>query len=296
MRIVQILAPAAVGLLATLIAASPLNDSNHVTKDKQALERRVSVLGKYWQGSGGQVSWSGIAPGDGVKTGKDPDGIYYFLSALEHFVNSRNDDERVGVFRTGGENTEEVENDMNEFNGDVLDGAGAMFDDVFGVDWTTEQRQSLGSNPTECPDDGDDDALEWRMIYRASKALAAGVNGRKAYIHMARTNGRTIFSPASKEPQDYDPEHGDAATVGETWRYGELPMLMRNLNVDQIISFWKQEDGSFSQHVEWDFEKDKDNKPRNYLQDIAMDAIPIHLPSVADRPPMKRSTEHDTRS
>lgn len=56
-----------------------------------------------------------------------------------------------------------------------------------------------------------------------------------------------------------DPDHDGAATVGETWRYAELPMLMRNLNVEQIISFWKQEDGSFSQHVEWDAERVRPN-------------------------------------
>lgn len=48
-----------------------------------------------------------------------------------------------------------------------------------------------------------------------------------------------------------DPEHGDEATVGETWFYAELPMLMRNLNIHQIVSFWK-ESGEFTTHLEWD--------------------------------------------
>ncbi|KAJ5585434.1 uncharacterized protein N7459_005234 [Penicillium hispanicum] len=187
---------------------------------------------------------------------------------------------------------------MNEFVETVLDGAGAMYDDVFDVDWVNEQPHVTDSVSAECAesdamtDDEDgldaDDALEWRMIYRSSKA---GSNGGKAYIHMERTNGRTIFSPASKDPQDSDPDHGGQATVGETWRYAELPMLMRNLNVNQIISFWKEADGTFSQYLEWDVQRDMDSKPRNYLQDIAIDAVPIVLPDFADRPPMKRSVK-----
>lgn len=68
---------------------------------------------------------------------------------------------------------------MNEFVGDVLDGAGAMFDDVFDIAWINEQPHVTDSVPPECAEEDEvmddefdvdqDDALEWRMIYRASK-------------------------------------------------------------------------------------------------------------------------------
>lgn len=63
-----------------------------------------------------------------------------------------------------------------------------------------------------------------------------------------------------------DPEHDDKATVGETWFYVELPMLMRNLNIHRIVSFWKESDG-FSTHVEWDA-----NRVRSHLSNQSSNA------------------------
>lgn len=48
-----------------------------------------------------------------------------------------------------------------------------------------------------------------------------------------------------------DPAHDGEATVGEVWAYVELPMLMRNTNVNQIISFYKQ-GRKFVTNIEWD--------------------------------------------
>lgn len=48
-----------------------------------------------------------------------------------------------------------------------------------------------------------------------------------------------------------DPTVGGQATVGEVWRFTELPTLMRNLNINQIISFYKDGD-QFKTTLEWD--------------------------------------------
>lgn len=69
---------------------------------------------------------------------------------------------------------------MNEFVGTVLEGAGAMWDDVFDVAWIEEQPHVTDSVSAECVDEDEimddvdeEDPLEWRMIYRASKGTSA---------------------------------------------------------------------------------------------------------------------------
>lgn len=52
-------------------------------------------------------------------------------------------------------------------------------------------------------------------------------------------------------PFPEDPAHDGEATVGEVWAYVELPMLMRNTNINQIISFYKQ-GRKFVTNIEWD--------------------------------------------
>lgn len=99
---------------------------------------------------------------DGKKQGIDDDGIDYFITALEHFVEEIPADERVGVFRTGGAQTEEVEFEMNEFIETHLDSRGAQFDSVFDPEYTNAQIL-FGCAETE--------NLEWRLIYRASKGI-----------------------------------------------------------------------------------------------------------------------------
>lgn len=101
-----------------------------------------------------------MASNDGKKQGVDDDGIDYFITALEHFIEEVPADERFGVFRTGGEQTEQVEEEMNEFIEERLDGRGAQFDSVFDPEYTNAQVL-FGCAETE--------NLEWRLIYRASK-------------------------------------------------------------------------------------------------------------------------------
>lgn len=83
------------------------------------------------------------------------------------------------------------------------------------------------------------DGKWWRAINRASKALAASANGGTAYVYLNANNCRNLFSPPSQNPQDSDPDHGGQATNGEIWYYAELPTLMRNLNVNKIVTFYK---------------------------------------------------------
>jgi hypothetical protein len=71
---------------------------------------------------------------------------------------------------------------------------------------------------------------------------------------MLPTNSRTIFSPPSQHPQDFDPAAGGQATNGEIWYYSELPTLMRNPSISQIIMFY-QEGGIFKQVVAWDVDR-----------------------------------------
>jgi hypothetical protein len=85
-------------------------------------------------------------------------------------------------------------------------------------------------------------------------ALAAGSTNGKAYVYMQPTNSRTIFSPPSQQPQDYDPTACGQATNGEIWYYSELPTLMRNPAISQIIMFYK-EGNSITQQVAWDVDR-----------------------------------------
>lgn len=71
---------------------------------------------------------------------------------------------------------------------------------------------------------------------------------------MQPVNGRTIFSPPSQHPQDNDPSAGGQATNGEIWVYSELPTLMRNPSISQIIMFY-EDGGTLTQQVAWDVDK-----------------------------------------
>lgn len=100
--------------------------------------------------------------------------------------------------------------------------------------------------------------LWWRAINRASNSLAASAYGGTAYVFMNANNCRNLFSPPSQNPQDSDPDHEGQATNGEIWYYAELPTLMRNLNVNKIVTFYKtkREEGKpaprFVQTTQWD--------------------------------------------
>lgn len=53
-----------------------------------------------------------------------------------------------------------------------------------------------------------------------------------------------------------DPAHGNQATVGEVWRYAELPALMRNTNIQTIYSFyWSSDRSTLDFHEEWNVDR-----------------------------------------
>lgn len=113
-----------------------------------------------------------------------------------------------------------------------------MFEDVFGLAFVQSFPGLDAANPNH---------LYWRMINRASKALAATATGDgTVYVYMNGNNCRNLFSPPSQKPSDIDLNHGGVATNGEIWYYSELPTLMRNLNVKKIVTFYKTERTSSS--------------------------------------------------
>ncbi|OOQ83041.1 hypothetical protein PEBR_38392 [Penicillium brasilianum] len=228
----------------------------------------------------GQVAWTDMTSGDGQKDGKDTNGVPYIKYLIDYYVNKFSSEDRVGVFWTGGTMTEDDYDNIYEFieSETRLDNHGKIFKDVFDNNYLTNEMGIDTSNQNN---------LYWRSIYRASKALAAGATNGKAYVYLNPAGCRTIFSPASQTPLDEDPAHDGEATVGEVWAYVELPMLMRNTNVNQIISFYKQ-GRKFVTNIEWDVTTDT-QYPRTYLSDLAMDAVPITLPASANRASMKRS-------
>ena len=135
---------------------------------------------------------------------------------------------------------------MDEFIEFYTASKGKVFTNVFGIDNMTSMGLSESNKNN----------LWWRAINRASKAIAAAAHGGTAYVYMNANNCRNLFSPPSQTPQDSDPEHGGQATNGEIWYYAELPTLMRNLNVNKIVTFYQTRINGkrprFVQTTQWD--------------------------------------------
>ncbi|KAL8725407.1 MAG: hypothetical protein Q9181_006429 [Wetmoreana brouardii] len=246
---------------------------------------------------GDEIKWTQWTAGDGVKDGKDVDGIWYVKDAIAMYTEPLPDpNNRVGVFWVGGFMTQDDFDKIREFIKIYTGSKGKIAYDVF----PTDIVQSLGLNKSN------KNGLWWRAINRACKSLSAAAFGGTAYVYTNNNNCRHLFSPPSQHPRDSDPDHGGQATNGEIWYYTELPTLMRNLNIDKIVTFYKtgQPSGSV-QNVAWDVDRvgillpavmpcwkansnnqDKD-KPRDFLEDFALDVSPIILPPDAGRSPLK---------
>ncbi|KAL8802308.1 MAG: hypothetical protein Q9182_003886 [Xanthomendoza sp. 2 TL-2023] len=204
---------------------------------------------------------------------------------------SRNTRHSILILATGlvssgvavGGMTEDDFDDIDEFIELRLEGKGKKFIDVFSYDILRNKGGIDASNQNN---------KYWRGVNRVSKALAASCSGGTAYVFMKPNGCRTLFSPASQNPQDNDPAHGGQATNGEIWYYAELPTLMRNLNIQKTVTFYKTKrtpgnPPKFMQDTQWDVGRPGDKK-RTDLQDIAMDATPIQLPAEAGRGPLRK--------
>lgn len=171
-----------------------------------------------------------MTSGDGQKSGRDSDGIWYIKDAVEAYTAQFPDpSDRVGVFWGGGGMTEDDFDDIDQFIEINLEGQGKKFVDVFSYNLLKKE----GIDPDN------QDNKYWRGVNRISKALAVSCSGGTAYVYMKPNGCRTLFSPPSQNPQDSDPTHGGQATNGEIWYYAELPTLMRNLKVSKIVTFYK---------------------------------------------------------
>ncbi|KAM0800811.1 hypothetical protein BDR22DRAFT_889161 [Usnea florida] len=217
-----------------------------------------------------------MTSGDGTKSGYDEDGIWYLSDAIQLYLQRVEKEQRTGVFWAGGATTEEDFAIVDEFAEINLNNKGRSANTVFS--YADFERMNLDGN--------NKNNLWWRAVNRMSKALAAGATNGVAYVYLKNNNCRTLFSPSSQNPQDSDPTANGQATNGEIFSYAELPMLMRNMNIQQIKTFSKV-NRKFVVNSEWDVNVDLD-KPRDFLPDIAMDATPIVLPQAAGRPPLKR--------
>ena len=187
-----------------------------------------------------------MTSGDGVKTGKDTDGIWYVHDGIDTYVKRFPDaEDRITIFFTGGL-TPAQEDDIAVFNKDKLKNKGKLFFDIYSVKDLEENGLTQKKK----------DHKYFRYANRVSKGLALGSSGGTAYIWMDPENGRDIWSPASKKPQNHDPDHGGKATNGEIWVYSELPSLMRNSNINKIVSFYKTGSSggkpTFEQITQWD--------------------------------------------
>ena len=178
---------------------------------------------------------------DGIQSGNDKEKIWYLKDAINLYIARIEKSRRTGVFWAGGATTEDDFGDVDEFIEINLADKAVKADMVFPYSDFT----NMGV------DDSKKDGRWWRAINRMSKALAAGATNGKAYVYLKNSNCRTLFSPPSQSPQDEDPAHGGQATNGEIFYYAELPMLMRNLNIQQIITFSKV-NRKFVKNVEWD--------------------------------------------
>lgn len=189
--------------------------------------------------TGGEVSWQYMSSKDGTQSGYDREEIWYLKDAINLYVRRIEKQRRTGVFWAGGATTDDDFADVDQFiEIDLMDQAVVASTVFLNSDFMYMGLHGL-------------DGRWWRAINRLSKALAAGANNGRAYVYMKNNNCRTLFSPPSQNPQDVDPAHGGQATNGEIFYYAELPMLMRNLNIQQIITFSKV-NWEFVQNVEWD--------------------------------------------
>lgn len=198
--------------------------------------------------TGDSVKWTDMTSGDGTDSGKDANGIWYIKDAINAYTSKYSDpNDRVGIFWAGGSATADDFDNIDEFIESYTADKGKKFLDIFDIDAMTSMGLSESNKNN----------LWWRAINRASKALAASAYGGTAYVYMKANNCRNLFSPPSQNPQDSDPDHGGQATNGEIWYYAELPTLMRNLNVNKIVTFYKtkREPGKppkFVQTTQWD--------------------------------------------
>ncbi|KAL8807856.1 MAG: hypothetical protein Q9200_004520 [Gallowayella weberi] len=224
-----------------------------------------------------------MTSGDGEKSGKDSDAIWYVNDAVENYTAQYPDPrDRVDVFWGGGGMTAEDLDDIDEFMEGRLEGRGKKFIDVFSYEILKNKGGVDASNQNN---------KYWLGVNRVSKALAASCSGGTAYVFMKPHGCRTLFSPTSQNPQDNDPDHGGQATNGEIWYYAELPALMRNLKIQKIVTFYKTKrtpgnPPKLMQDTQWDVNRPGDKK-RTDLQDIAMDATRIQLLAEAGRGPLK---------
>lgn len=146
--------------------------------------------------------------------------------------------------------TQDDFDDIDEFIESYTNDKGKKFSDIFSIN----ELEGMGLSHSNI------NGLWWRAINRASKSLSATAHGSTAYVFMNNNNCRNLFSPPSQNPQDSDPNHQGQATNGEIWYYAELPTLMRNLNVRQIVTFYKtkREQGKpprFVQNAAWDVDR-----------------------------------------
>ena len=171
-----------------------------------------------------------MTAGDGRKNEKDSDGVWFTKTAVEFYVGQVKDvEDRVGIFWGGGAMEDDDFSYIDEFIEFKLKGKGKLFTDIF------NHTVLMGYAGV---DSRNKDNRYWRAIRRTSKALAMSCSGGTAYVFMKPYNCRNLFSPSSKSPQAEDPDHGGRATNGEIWHYHELPALMRNLNINKIVTFW----------------------------------------------------------
>ena len=192
-----------------------------------------------------------MTSGDGEKSGKDSDGVWFIKTAVKEYTDKHSDpNDRVGVFWGGGAMTEGDFDNIDEFIDINLSTKGKRFIGVFDYD-TLKNKGGVDTSKK--------DNKYWRGINRASKALAMACSGGTAYVFMKPNNCRSLFAPASQNPQDNDPDHNGQATNGEIWYFAELPTLMRNLNINKIVTFYKTTRTSgnpkFIQVTQWEANK-----------------------------------------
>ena len=208
----------------------------------------ITLIAPILTRTGDTIKWTDLTSGDGAKSGNDANGIWYIKDAINAYTKKYPDpNDRVGIFWAGGAVSQDDFHDIDEFIEAYTADKGKKFLDIFDI----EAMTSMGLS------ESNKNNLWWRAINRASKALAASAYGGTAYVYMNNNNCRNLFSPPSQTPQDSDPDHGNQATNGEIWYYAELPMLMRNLNVNKIVTFYKtkREPGKppkFVQTTQWD--------------------------------------------
>ena len=190
-----------------------------------------------------------MTSGDGVSSGDDEDGVWYTRTAIDTYVdNFPNPEDRIGIFWAGGSTEAKDFKIIRNFNNIFLRSKGKLFYDIHSDDDIKAQGVDRRNKNNKF----------WRAVNRASKAIAAGATGGIAYVYMKPINCRHIFSPPSQKPQHSDPDHGGVATNGEIWYYAELPMLMRNSNINKIVTFYAKEgtDGDIREDfvitTEWD--------------------------------------------